>query len=480
MRKRMKMDQTKTPLYTLLCEHASKQPISFHVPGHKYGAVFYEKALFSFSPLLHLDVTELSHLDDLHHPTGAIEQAQQLAANLYGVKRTYFLVNGSTAGNLAMIAAACEKNKKVIVQRNCHKSILHALHLVGATPIFISPEFDEDVQVMSFVSFETIFNALREHPDAAALVLTNPNYYGMGIDLTKIIQLAHSYRMPVLVDEAHGAHFVLGEPFPKSAVECGADIVVQSAHKTLPAMTMGSFLHFNSELIDERMLRYFLQVFQTSSPSYPIMASLDLARAYLAQQTREMIDAIIEQIQLFKQELQTIDAIHVVESQHPLIRTDLLKITLQTRSAYSGYELQQLLERNGIFTELADPYNVLLVYPLAKIKQIQAMIERIKCALQSIRSERRNERVRFTLPKHCQAVSYEWIKGRQTKKVPLHDAVGCVCAQMVVPYPPGIPILLIGEIVMKQHIELIQYLKQMGAYFQTDIDGDDIEVFKEA
>ncbi|OSX54177.1 aminotransferase class I/II-fold pyridoxal phosphate-dependent enzyme [Anoxybacillus ayderensis] len=474
------MDQTKTPLYTLLCEHTSRQPISFHVPGHKYGAVFYEEALSTFVPLLHLDVTELSHLDDLHHPTGAIEEAQQLAAKLYGVKQTYFLVNGSTSGNLAMITAACEKNKKVIVQRNCHKSILHALHLVGATPIFISPEFDEDVRVMSFVSFETIYNTLREHSDAAALILTNPNYYGMSIDLTKIIQLAHSYRMPVLVDEAHGAHFVLGEPFPKSAVECGADIVVQSAHKTLPAMTMGSFLHFNSDLIDERTLRYFLQVFQTSSPSYPIMASLDLARAYVAQQTRETINETVEQIQLFKQQLRGIEAIHVVESQHPLVRTDLLKITLQTRSVHSGYELQQLLERNEIFTEMADPYNVLLVYPLAKIKQFQMITERIKRALQSIRSERQNEHVQIQLPKHCQAVSYEWIKGRQTKQVQLYDAVGRVCAQMVVPYPPGIPILLIGEIVTKQHIELIQYLKQTGAYFQTDINGDYIEVFEEA
>ncbi|WP_461201925.1 aminotransferase class I/II-fold pyridoxal phosphate-dependent enzyme [Anoxybacillus sp. TBDG-1] len=473
------MDQTNTPLYTLLCEHASKQPISFHVPGHKYGAVFYEEALFSFEPLLHLDVTELSHLDDLHHPTGAIEQAQQLAANLYGVKRTFFLVNGSTAGNLAMIAAACEKNKKVIVQRNCHKSILHALHLVGATPIFISPEFDEDVQVMSFVSFETIYNTLREHPDAAALILTNPNYYGMAIDLTTIVQLAHSYRVPVLVDEAHGAHFVLGEPFPKSSVECGADIVVQSAHKTLPAMTMGAFLHFNSELIDERMLRYFLQVFQTSSPSYPIMASLDLARAYVARQTRETIDEIISEIQLFKQELRTIEAIHVAESRHPLIRTDLLKITLQTRSAHSGYELQRLLEINGIFTEMADPYNVLLVYPLAKMKQLPAIAHRIKRALQSIRSKPKNEQVQFQLPKHCHAVSYEWTKGRQTKKILLHDAIGYVCAQMVVPYPPGIPILLIGEIVTKQHIELIQHLKKTDAYFQTDIDGDYIEVFQE-
>ena len=473
------MDQTKTPLYTLLCEHASKQPVSFHVPGHKYGAVFHEGAHSLFASLLRLDVTELSHLDDLHHPTGAIEQAQQLAAKLYGVKRTYFLVNGSTAGNLAMIAAACVKNKKVIVQRNCHKSILHALHLVGATPIFISPEFDEDVQVMSFVPFETVSNALSDHPDAAAIVLTNPNYYGMAVDLTTVIQLAHSYRIPVLVDEAHGAHFVLGEPFPKSAVACGADIVVQSAHKTLPAMTMGSFLHFNSELIDERMLKYFLQVFQTSSPSYPIMASLDLARAYLAQQTRESIHEMSEQIQLFKHELRTIEAVDVVESQHPSIQTDLLKITLQTRSAYSGYELQRLLEKNGIFTEMADPYNVLLVYPLATISQLQTITERIKRALQFIRSEPQNGRVQFHLPKHCQSVSYEWTRGRQTKKISLHDAVGCVCAQMVVPYPPGIPILLTGEIVTKQHIALIRHLKQTGAYFQADIDGDYIEVFKE-
>ncbi len=181
-----------TPLYTLLCEHTSRQPISFHVPGHKYGAVFYEEALSTFVPLLHLDVTELSHLDDLHHPTGAIEEAQQLAAKLYGVKQTYFLVNGSTSGNLAMITAVCEKIKKLLYNVIAINPFYMRYILLGQHRFYF-PGIDEDVRVMSFVSFETIYNTLREHSDAAALILTNPNYYGMSIDLTKL------FNWPILI-----------------------------------------------------------------------------------------------------------------------------------------------------------------------------------------------------------------------------------------------------------------------------------------
>ncbi|GMB10090.1 arginine/lysine/ornithine decarboxylase [Thermolongibacillus altinsuensis] len=473
-------EQKQTPLYSALYEHHQQQPISFHVPGHKYGSVFPKEARSFFVPLLHLDVTELSHLDDLHHPTAAIAEAQRLASQLYGVKQTYFLVNGSTVGNLAMIATVCQENKKIIVQRNCHKSIINALNLMEAEPIFISPEFDEEVQTMGSVSFETIENTLRQHPDAAAIVLTNPNYYGMSIDLTEVVQLAHSYHIPVLVDEAHGAHFILGKPFPKTAIACGADLVVHSAHKTLPAMTMGSFLHFNSRFINEKELKYFLQLFQTSSPSYPIMASLDLARYYLSQLSQSYIQQLESQIHYFKQQLKQIDGIDVVESKNPLVQTDLLKITLQTRSHLSGYELQRKLEREGVFTELADPNNVLLVYPLALVENIDVIIEKIKKALQGISCEKRDEKrtFQYTFPTSSEVVSYKKIKHRKRKVVPLEEAVHCISAQMVIPYPPGIPVLFVGEIITEQHIQLIQYLKDCGAYFQSDTINDGLEVFE--
>lgn len=475
------MDQQRTPLYTALKRHDSIHPFSFHVPGHKYGIVFPKEAKDDYKQLLKLDATELSGLDDLHHPESVIAEAQSLAAKLYNVEATFFLVNGSTVGNLAMIFAVCGEKKKVIVQRNCHKSIMHALQLVGATPVFLPPEFDEDVRVASYVAYETIKKAIELHQDAAALVLTNPNYYGMAVDLTEVVNIAHRYRIPVLVDEAHGAHFVLGDPFPKTAITCGADVVVQSAHKTLPAMTMGSYLHVNSSLIDKEKLKYFLQVFQSSSPSYPIMASLDLARSYLARLTRKDVEDIFKQIHQLKDALDEIEGIAVVHSQHPFVKTDLLKITIQTRSQLSGYELQQRLEQEGIFAELADPFNVLLVYPLAVVERLEEVIKKIKRAFHGLSySEELLHSFRaFSFSASSAAISYKELQTLPKKVIDLEKAEGFIAAETITPYPPGVPLLFIGERISREHIEQIKRLKSYHARFQGGkfLSSDQIEVY---
>lgn len=474
------MDQQQTPLYTALKRHDAIHPFSFHVPGHKYGTVFPIEAKNDYKQLLKLDATELSGLDDLHQPESVIAEAQSLAAKLYNVEETFFLVNGSTAGNLAMIFAVCGEKKKVIVQRNCHKSVMHALQLVGAAPIFLPPELDEDVRVASYVAYETVKKALELHQDAAALVLTNPNYYGMAVDLTEVVNIAHRYRIPVLVDEAHGAHFIIGEPFPKTAIACGADVVVQSAHKTLPAMTMGSYLHVNSSLIDKEKLKYFLQVFQSSSPSYPIMASLDLARSYLARLTKGDVENILKQIQRLKDALDEIEGIAVVHSQHPLIKTDLLKITVQTRSKLSGYELQQRLEQEGVFAELADPFNVLLVYPLAAIDHLEEVIEKLKRAFRglSYSEELLNSFRSFSFLASANPISYKELETLPKKVVNLEKAEGFIAAETITPYPPGVPLLFIGESISKEHIEQIKQLKY-HARFQGGkfLSSNQIEVY---
>jgi len=474
--------QKNTPLYNALTQHASVNPISFHVPGHKYGIVFQTQAREYYRDLLRLDVTELSGLDDLHHPESIIAEAQQLAAELYGVEETFFLVNGSTVGNLAMIFATCEEHKKVIVQRNCHKSVIHALHLVGASPVFLSPEFDETVRVASYVSFATVKKAIEEHPDATAVILTNPNYYGMSVHLAEIIKIAHSRGIPVLVDEAHGAHFVAGPPFPTSAIAYGADIVVQSAHKTLPAMTMGSYLHVNSSLVDKEKLRYFLQVFQSSSPSYPIMASLDLARSYVANVALEDIQHIQAQIEQLKEKINESEGVTVVHSNDPLVTTDLLKITVQTKSECSGYELQQRLEQQGIFPELADPFNVLLVYPLAPVKDLPAIIEKMKRAFKGMHDDARTMAfVPYSFMDASPSISYRVLAKLPKKVVLLEKAEGLVAAEMIIPYPPGIPLLCMGEVIRKEHIEQIVALKQYGARFQggTYLSSYQIEVVEQ-
>lgn len=461
------MNQSKCPLYDALLEHIQKDPLSFHVPGHKFGQVFPPAAETYFRQLLKLDATELSDLDDLHAPEGPILEAETLLTTLYRVKKSFFLVNGSTSGNLTMILSACEEGQIVLVQRNCHKSILNALKLAKVQPVFLEPEFDTEWKVAKGVRLGTIREAIGLYPEAAALILTYPNYYGIAYDLKSMIDFAHQFDIPILVDEAHGPHFIIGEPFPPSAVQLGADIVVQSAHKTLPAMTMGAYLHFNSSLIDLKKVIEYLQVFQSSSPSYPIMASLDLARGYLATYNSRNLAYLIEEIKKFKYGLTEIPGIKVLEYS---CQGDPLKVTIQSTCGMSGFALQKRLETEGVFAELADSSNVLLVLPLLKEDQFNPFytaLEKLKAALKNISNKPVKE---FKPVYHHKisrlAVPYSEMHKLAVENVPVAEAVGRIAAEMVIPYPPGIPLLLQGEQITGDQLESLNKLMEDGAKFQ--------------
>ncbi|WP_416829527.1 aminotransferase class I/II-fold pyridoxal phosphate-dependent enzyme [Ectobacillus polymachus] len=461
------MNQNTTPLYDALVQFAAKKPVSFHVPGHKNGVFFPEKAAIHFQRLLELDVTELTGLDDLHDPTGCILEAEELLADLYEVDASYFLVNGSTVGNLAMLFAVCKRNDIVLVQRNCHKSIMHGLKLIGAHPVFLTPNIDIEAHVPTGVSAESVACALLNYPQAKAVVLTHPNYYGMAQDITDIIQLAHSHSIPVLVDEAHGAHFCLGSPFPASAIAYGADVVVQSAHKTLPAMTMGSYLHINSSLVKREHIKQYLHMLQSSSPSYPIMASLDLARYSLAKIKKEGIKELSSALWHFHEKLSQIPQIKVIHKKEQ----DLLKMIIQTRCSLSGYELQALLEKKGLYTELADPYNVLLVLPLSLSTAHLEAASLIRDALRlfPVMDENHNIPVHQPTLFSSLAISYEDADMLSEQIIPLTEASGQIAAEMILPYPPGVPIVMPGERIESEHIEHIQMLLEAGARFQGNI-----------
>lgn len=484
------MNQSVLPLYNGLLEHSKNNPISFHVPGHKNGLVFPAISTNVFKDLLEIDVTELRGLDDLHSADGIIKQAQDLLADLYNVSKSYFLVGGSTAGNISMILAACNPNDTVLVQRNSHKSIMHALRLANVRPVFLSPEHDEQSQVSTNVSYETVSRALKSIPDVKALILTTPNYYGMvSHDLAKTINLAHSYEIPVLVDEAHGAHFILGEPFPTSALQLGADIVVQSAHKTLPAMTMGSYLHFNSSRVDREKVEYYLQVIQSSSPSYPIMASLDLARYYLAHISEFDKAEIVDAIHDFRRELSTNPELTLVPTESDTYQADLLKIIVQSNSYHTGFELQKEFEKEHIYTELADPKNVLFVLPLAPVKQLGDIVYKINKALQHIYVQENsrhkpimlNNKLNNRISKICRLdLTYDEMRKYKIFKTPLEKSEGKIAANSVIPYPPGVPVILPGETINRTHIDTLYLLKKSGAYFQNDRELWDmgIDVYK--
>ncbi len=463
------MKQQKTPLYDEIVLHKKRKPISFHVPGHKNGQIFPKEAEASYKELLKLDVTELTGLDDLHDPEGVIKNSEQLLAELYGVQSSSFLVNGSTVGNLAMIMASINDADTVLVQRNCHKSIQNGLQLVNANPVFLNPEYDQEWKVAGGLSYQTVQSAIEAYPAAKALIVTYPNYYGMVYDLERIITLAHQHGIAVLVDEAHGAHFIAGTIFPKSAVDLGADIVVQSAHKTLPAMTMGSFLHFNSELISVDVLNNYLHILQSSSPSYPIMASLDLARSYLGTLSDSDLVYLEKQITTFRKQLSNIAGIKVLE--YASGQGDFLKITIQSTSADSGFDLQTKLEEQGIFAELADPFNVLLVAPLLKDGQsypFAEVIEKVSQAVSPVLLESEKHKFKYYHKKQLSRLelSYKEMKNRRKHKVPLSNAIGEIAAEMIVPYPPGIPLLFPGEIITGKDIEHVQWLLNKGTKFQ--------------
>ncbi|MDP4085422.1 MAG: aminotransferase class V-fold PLP-dependent enzyme [Bacillota bacterium] len=476
------MNQVKTPLYDALVNHLNKNPFSFHVPGHKSGKVFHEKALELYSNFLKMDVTELSGLDDLHSPEGPISEAQLLLADLYHVEQSFFLINGSTVGNLAMVMSSCHENDIVFVQRNCHKSIMNALKLAKATPIFLEPEFDCVWNVAAGVHPSTVKEAFEFNPEVKAIILTHPNYYGIVNDIEKIISFAHMHNIPVLVDEAHGPHFILGGLFPSSAVQLGADMVVQSAHKTLPAMTMGSYLHFNSKRINLNKVKDYLHLFQSSSPSYPIMASLDLARSYLATYTLRDMNFLQQEIEKFKLSLSKIRGIKIL--QYPN-QGDPLKITIQSTTGVSGFALQKSLEDNGIYTELADPYNVLFVYPLLKDKQaypIKVVVERIKRAIEEIPSEPiRKGTVSIPTNKISRlSVSYRDMEQLGVVEIPISECVDKVAAETIIPYPPGIPLLLAGEKISKQIADHLKRLIKHGARFQGGLElaKGNVKIFK--
>ncbi|MDQ0247621.1 arginine/lysine/ornithine decarboxylase [Bacillus fengqiuensis] len=481
------MDQSQTPLFTKLKEHHLRQTISFHVPGHKNGRVFPEKFSSPFADILNIDVTELTGLDDLHDPEGVIAESQHLAANLYGVDKTYFLVNGSTVGNLASILSVISPNDTVIVQRDCHKSVLNALKMANARPIFIAPEYDGNANVCIGVDQEDVIKAIKQYPSAKAVILTNPNYYGITRNLKGIIEFAHYHQIPVIVDEAHGAHFILEDPFPASAVQAGADLVIQSAHKTLPAMTMGSYLHVQGTFINMERLEFYLRALQSSSPSYPLMASLDLARFYLAQLKSEktQIRSLVQSLTQFKKQLNELEGMRVVSPLVSHIKEDPLKVMIEPVHPFikTGYSLQRQLESQQIYSELADLFHVLLVLPLSGQFPFEQSLQKMKKALEKAINNETVLNINQIRPFHFQnialAISYEEMQLLKKRTVPFEKAIGKIAASSVIPYPPGIPILMEGELITNRHLAYISHLQELGAKIQGGqaLSNQQLEVF---
>jgi arginine decarboxylase len=468
------MSTGKAPLYEQLLKHRTARPHSFHVPGHKLGKGIHPIAEEVFQSLLEIDMTEIPGLDDLHHPEEAIKEAQELAAAVFGSEHTHFLVGGSTVGNLAMIMATCQAGDLLLVQRNAHKSVIHGLMLSGARAVFITPKVDPDSGLPVGLTSEQAAEALERYPEAKGLLVTNPSYYGLGTSLQPLAELLHKQDKVLLVDEAHGAHYGLHPALPLSAMGSGADGAVQSTHKMLTSMTMGAMLHLQGDRLDRKEVARYLGILQSSSPSYPIMASLDVCRMQMQEHGRELLEQGIRQITYLNECLRSTKRIQAYRPKYlPNQTQDPFKILLyDAEGRWTGFELKERLEQLGCYPEMADPRYVLMVCTLATTKEdMDALLTAI----------RRIEEIADTasqppepiisnllqMPSLSEPVFFH--RNIRTQQdityTRIVEAKGQVAAEMIIPYPPGIPLLYPGEIISEQVIAYLERLARMGSRF---------------
>ncbi|GAX88698.1 aminotransferase class I/II-fold pyridoxal phosphate-dependent enzyme [Effusibacillus lacus] len=467
------------PVLEALQDHLKKNPLPLHVPGHKMGRGFPAEAAVWLGAGLRLDLTELPGLDDLHQPSGAIEEAQQLAAHAFRCDETYFLVGGSTAGNLAMILTVCRPGDKVVIPRNAHKSVHNAVMLAGARPVYLTPDVDEEFGIPTVIHSEQVELALQENPDAQAVLIASPTYQGVCSDIREIAAVVHHHGKPLLVDEAHGAHFSFHEELPPSSIQCGADLVVQSTHKMLGSLTGTAMLHGNRGRYDRERLRTMLGMVQTSSPSYLMLLSLDAARFQMQTQGRKLLGQALQTIAQGRRECGQIQGLRLYEGSGDVSLIDPFKWWIQVKGlGISGLEADQILRENlGIYCEMADEGHVLAVFSFADTdKQVNRLLQGLRSLKEYIKSDWRQK-----LSKTVSGPAEHFFRLEQAmlpkdalqgfcQRVKLEEAAGQVAAEPVIPYPPGIPLILPGERYTKELIEYLQEMKTIGTRFQGTDD----------
>ncbi|WP_157064843.1 aminotransferase class I/II-fold pyridoxal phosphate-dependent enzyme [Thermotalea metallivorans] len=471
------LDQNRAPLFEALVEYHKRNVIPFDVPGHKHGKGIPEMAAYFGSTMLELDVNAMKCLDNICNPIGVIRDAEALAADAYYADHSFFLVNGTTAGVQAMIMSVCEPGDKIILPRNAHKSAVTALILSGAIPIYIQPEVNEDLGIAMGVSVESVESAIARHPDAKAIFLVNPTYYGAISNIKAIVKTAHKYGMAVLVDEAHGAHMNFHPELPPDAIELGADMCAVSTHKTGGSLTQSSLLLLREGIVDAKTVKTTLNLTQTTSASYLLMASIDLARKQLATRGEEMLTEVLRLSRWARDEINKIDGLYAFGKE--LIGTpgvhhfDETKLGVNVRNiGLTGFEAYDILrDEYNIQTELGDMYNVLAIVSLG---DTQESVEALVNALKDIAVRyRRNEEVRLTkgiLKNPDIIVSPRDAYYSEKRVVKLEEAIGEISGESIMAYPPGIPVVTPGERISKEIVEYIQVLKEEESLLQGTED----------
>jgi arginine decarboxylase len=485
------LSQNQTPLFSGLVEHAKRNPIQFHIPGHKKGAgMDPEFRKFIGDNALSIDLINIGPLDDLHAPKGMIKQAQDLAAEAFGADRTFFSVQGTSGAIMAMIMAVCGPEDKIIVPRNVHKSVMSAIVFSGAIPVFIHPEIDEVLGISHGITPEAVERALKQHPDAKGVLVINPTYFGISADLKKIVEIAHTHNVPVLVDEAHGVHIHFHDELPLSAMQAGADIAATSVHKLGGSLTQSSILNVREGLVSAKHVVSILSMLTTTSTSYLLLASLDVARRQLATKGYELIDKTIKLAQSIRKGINQIDHLHCIGKEilgsSATFDYDPTKLIISVKDlGMTGYDVEKWLrEKYNIEVELSDLYNILCIISLGDTDVEGDLLVRALTDLAD-ECEHRTEKVepvQVLLPDiPLLALTPRDAFYSETEVIPFDESEGRIIAEFIMVYPPGIPIFIPGEIITKENLHYIHKNVEAGLPVQGPEDDEikTIHVIKE-
>jgi arginine decarboxylase len=472
----VRINQNRTPLFDAVKKYIDDGVIPFHVPGHKQGRGIRELAEYIGEKALRMDVNGMEDLDFANNPTGVIKEAQKLMAHAFGADHAYFLVNGTTSGVQTMILSTCEPGSRIILPRNAHKSTIGGIILSGAMPVYVQPEINTELGIAMGMSVENVKKAIKKNPHAKAVFVINPTYYGMTSDIKSIVRLAHMHDMAVLADEAHGAHMSFHDDFPLTAMEVGADMSAASVHKTAGSLTQSSALLSRGSLVPQDRIKHALGLTFTSSASYLLMCSLDIARRQLAINGHEMLEETLSLARWARDEINRIPGLYAfgreLAGSAGCIDFDETKLGINVRKiGYTGYEIEALLrEKFNIQVEMSDFFNILAIVSIGdRQEDIAALVEAMR-QIASVRNENADMKDVSAPENPEMIVTPRDAFYNEKKSVRLEDAAGEIAGEMVMAYPPGIPVICLGERITGDMVDYIRLLKEQRCELQGTCD----------
>lgn len=459
--------QKHAPIYEALERFRKMRIVPFDVPGHKHGRGNPELVELLGSKCVGIDVNSMKPLDNLCHPVSVIKQAEELAAEAFGAAHAFLMVGGTTSAVQSMVLSCCKKGDKIIMPRNVHRSVINALVLCGAKPVYVNPDVDQHLGISLGMKLSQVEEAIRENPDAVAVLVNNPTYYGICSDLRSIVKIAHEYGMKVLADEAHGTHFYFGEGLPVSAMAAGADMASVSMHKSGGSLTQSSLL-LTGPNVNAGYVRQIINLTQTTSGSYLLLSSLDISRRNLALRGKEAFAKVAELARYAREEINQISGYYAFAGEkingNSIFDFDTTKLSVHTLDiGLAGIEVYDILrDEYDIQIEFGDLGNILAYLSIGDRKQ---EVERLVSALADIKRRYQKDKTGMLTQEYITpdvVMTPQESFYAEKESLPIRETKGRICSEFVMCYPPGIPILAPGEAITDKIIDYILYAKEKG------------------